>query len=217
MAQVFPKWSNLFPLIAGLMVTGAGVSGVGFLWYFGSPKYTDVGYRPKQPVAFSHRLHAGELGMDCRYCHASVERSHEANVPPTNTCMNCHTMIGTENEKLQPVRDSFKSGDPIEWIRIHKLPDYAYFDHSVHLRAGVGCLSCHGNIAEMDVVQQRHSLSMSWCLDCHRNPHDHLRDLAKVKVTDMNWVPGDNQREVAERLIQGKNLQPPEDCSACHR
>ena len=185
--------------------------------YYGSPKYTDVGYRPKQPVAYSHKLHVGELGMDCRYCHASVELSHEANIPPTQTCMNCHMMIGTESEKLQMVRESFKTGKPIEWVRVHKLPEYAYFDHSVHLHAGVGCASCHGNVDEMEVVEQKHPLSMGWCLDCHRNPESHLRDLSKVSITDMKWAPPENQAETAAQIIRDKNLNPPEDCSACHR
>ena len=195
----------------------SGVFAVGLVWYFGSPKFTDVGYRPKQPVPFSHRLHAGELGMDCRYCHATVEFSHEANIPPTQTCMNCHTMVLPESEKLQPVRDSFKTGTPIEWIRVHKLPEYAYFNHSVHLRAGVGCASCHGNVAEMDVVEQKEPLSMGWCLQCHRDPTNHLRDLNQTKVTDMAWLPPANQPEIAKQLIQQKHLQPPEDCSACHQ
>ena len=195
----------------------SGVFAVGLVWYFGSPKFTDVGYRPKQPVPFSHRLHTGELGMDCRYCHASVEFSHEANIPPTQTCMNCHNMVLPESEKLQPVRDSFKTGTPIEWIRVHKVPEYAYFNHSVHLRAGVGCASCHGNVAEMEIVEQKESLSMGWCLQCHRDPTNHLRDLNQTKVTDMAWSPAANQPEIAKQLIQQKRLQPPEDCSACHQ
>ena len=217
MAQLFPKWTNYLPIVFGVGAMGSAVFAVGFVWYFGSPKYTDVGYRPKQPVPFSHRLHAGELGMDCRYCHASIEFSHEANIPPTQTCMNCHTMVLPESEKLQPIRDSFKTGKPIEWVRVHKLPEYAYFDHSVHLRAGVGCASCHGNVAEMDVVEQREPLSMGWCLQCHRDPIDHLRDLSQTKVTDMTWVPPTNQQELARDIIQQKRLRPPEDCSACHQ
>jgi len=217
LAQIFPKWTNITPLllIAGLI--GTGSFAVGVIWYFGSPKFTDVGYRPIQPVPFSHRLHAGELGMDCRYCHASIEKSYEANIPPTQTCMNCHSMILPESEKLQPIRESFKTGKPMKWVRVHKIAEFAYFDHSVHLNAGVGCLSCHGKINEMEVVEQKKPLSMGWCLDCHRNPTQHLRDLSKVAVTDMNWTPPENQLEIASRLIQEKNLNPPEDCSACHR
>ena len=217
MSQIFPKWANYIPVLLVFGVIGSGVFAVGVIWYFGSPKYTDVGYRPKQPVPFSHRLHAGELGMDCRYCHASIEVSQEANIPPTQTCMNCHMMILPESEMLQPIRDSFKTGAPIKWVRVHRLPGYAYFDHSVHLRAGVGCKSCHGRIDEMEIVEQKESLSMGWCLECHRNPLDHIRDLDTVSVTNMAWEPSENHAEIANRLLIERNLNPPEDCSACHR
>ncbi len=217
MSQVFPKWANFVPVILILGLIGGGPVAVGVIWYFGSPKFLDVGYRPKQPVPFSHRLHAGELGMDCRYCHSSVEQSYEANIPPTQTCMNCHSMILPESDKLQPIRESFKKGTPIKWVRVHKIAEYSYFDHSVHLRAGVGCASCHGKINKMEIVEQKKPLSMGWCLDCHRNPDPHLRDLTNVSVTDMDWVPPSNQSELATRLINEKNLNPPEDCSACHR
>ena len=217
MAQLFPKWANYVPLVLLAVVPMTAVVAVSAVWYFGSPKFTDVGYRPKQPVPFSHRLHAGELGMDCRYCHASIELSHEANIPPTQTCMNCHNMVATESEKLQLVRDSFKNNKPIEWVRVHKLPEYAYFNHGVHLRAGVGCASCHGNIAEMEVVEQKEPLSMGWCLDCHRNPTDHLRDLNTVSITDMYWSPKADQAQTAQQIIKQKHLNPPTDCSACHQ
>ncbi len=217
MSQIFPKWANFVPVAVIVGLIGSGSFAVGFIWYFGSPNFLDAGYRPKQPVPFSHRLHAGELGMDCRYCHASVERSQEANIPPTQTCMNCHSMVLPESEKLQPIRESFKTGAPVKWVRVHKIAEYAYFDHSVHLRAGVGCASCHGKINEMEVVEQINSLGMGWCLDCHRNPSQHLRDLSNNSVTDMDWAPPANQSEIAARLINEKKLNPPEDCSACHR
>ncbi|HHL71058.1 MAG TPA: ammonia-forming cytochrome c nitrite reductase subunit c552 [Bacteroidetes bacterium] len=215
MAQIFPEWTNKLPfiLLFGGLLALSGV--VGFFWYYGSPKYTDVGYRPVQPVEFSHKLHAGDLGMDCRYCHNYVEVSHEANVPPTQTCMNCHTLIKPDSEKLKPVFESWTTGKPIEWIRVHKLPDYAYFDHSVHLRAGVGCASCHGNIAEEEVVMQKEPLSMGWCLECHRNPDDYLRPVSEI--TNMEWIAPANQAEFAQKVKKEKNLAPPEDCSACHR
>ncbi len=215
MAQIFPEWTNKLPfiLLFGGLLALSGV--VGFFWYYGSPRYTDVGYRPVQPVQFSHKLHAGDLGMDCRYCHNFVEVSEEANVPPTQTCMNCHTLIKPDSEKLKPVFESWTTGKPIEWIRVHKLPDYAYFDHSVHLRAGVGCASCHGNIAEEEVVMQKEPLSMGWCLECHRNPDDYLRPVSEI--TNMEWIAPANQAEFAQKVKKEKNLAPPEDCSACHR
>ena len=215
MAQIFPKWTNLIPPLftigAILLVSGA----VGYFWYFGSPKYTDVGYRPVQPVAYSHKLHAGDLGMDCRYCHVGVEVSAVASVPPTQTCMNCHTLIKSDSEKLKPVIESWSSKEPIEWIRVHDLPDYVYFDHSAHINAGVGCFSCHGKINEMEEVTQVAPLSMGWCLDCHRAPDNHLRPASEI--TNMNWTPQENQAEFAQRIRKEKNINPTVDCSGCHR
>lgn len=215
MAQVFPKWTNRLPLAlaAGLPLLAAIV--VLLFWYYGSPRYIEVGYRPAQPVAYSHKLHAGDLDIDCRYCHTGVEVSRYATVPPTQTCMNCHKLIGTENQKLLPVRESWSTGEPIEWVRIHKMPDYAYFDHAAHVNKGVGCYSCHGNVAQMEVVSQVEPHSMGWCLSCHRNPDMHLRPLDKV--TDMNWTPPTDQLEYAKRVKEERNINPPEDCSACHR
>lgn len=191
------------------------VAVVGFFWYYGSPKYTDVGYRPKQPVAYSHKLHAGDLGIDCRYCHNFIEESPVANLPPTQTCMNCHRVIGTDNEKLLPVRESWSTGEPIKWVRVHMLPGYAYFNHEAHLHAGVGCASCHGRIDNMEVVQQAKPLSMSWCLSCHRDPDQSLRP--ESEITNMAWTPPADQEEFAKRVKAEKNINPPVDCSGCHR
>ncbi len=213
--QIFPKWTNYLPLISVVGLAVAAIVAVAFVWYYFSPEYTDVGYRPKQPVAFSHKLHAGDLGLDCRYCHSNVEVSVHANVPPTQTCMSCHTMILPESEKLLPVRESYSSDKPIEWVRVHKLPDFVYFNHSAHVLAGVGCESCHGNIAQSEVVMQRESLSMGWCLDCHRHPAASLRP--PELVTQMGWQPPANQLELAEIMIVQKHIAPPEDCSGCHR
>jgi len=215
LAQIFPKWTNRLPLImalGGLLVVGGGV---GFFWYYGSPKYLEVGYRPEQPVPYSHKLHAGDLGIDCRYCHNFAEVSHEANVPPVQTCMNCHTLIKPNSEKLAAVQESWATGRPLQWIRVHKLPEYAYFDHSAHLRAGVGCASCHGNVAEMEKVTKVEPMSMGWCLDCHRDPDMHLRPLDQI--TNMKWVPPPNQLEFAAKVKKERNILPPENCSACHR
>jgi hypothetical protein len=215
LAQIFPKWTNKIPV---LIVVGGSVLGILIVlgvWYYFSPLYTDVGYRPKQPVPYSHKLHAGDLGIDCRYCHVSVEVSPVANVPPTQTCMNCHRVILPESEKLLPVRESFATGVPIEWIRVNRVPDYAYFNHSAHLRAGVGCASCHGNVAEMDVVRQAKPLSMGWCLDCHREPDMFLRPLDEV--TNMYWTPPKDQKQYAERVKKERKLAPPTNCSGCHR
>lgn len=215
MAQIFSKWTLKLPLYAALAVIILSGSGVGFFWYYGSPQYTDVGYRPVQPVQYSHKLHAGDLGMDCRYCHTGVETSPHAGVPPTQTCMNCHKMVRPDTEKMAPVRESWASGVPIKWVRVHKTPDFAYFNHSSHINTGVGCESCHGNVRQMDVVQQVKPLSMSWCLDCHRAPEQFLRP--RDQITAMNWQPSPNQLEFAAGQIKTKGLAPQEDCSTCHR
>ncbi|MBD3224776.1 MAG: cytochrome C [Caldithrix sp.] len=215
MAQLFPKWTNRLPILvlAGLVFLLVFI--VFIFWYYATPKYLEVGYRPEQPVPYSHKLHAGDMGMDCRYCHTNVEQSAHANVPSTQTCMNCHTNVATESEKLLLVRESWASGKPIEWVRVHSLPDYAYFDHSAHITAGVGCESCHGNVAAMEVVEQKKPLSMGWCLDCHREPEMHLRP--REDITKMNWTPPPDQMDFAKKIIEEKNISPPTDCSGCHR
>ncbi len=215
MAQVFSKKANRIPRRLLIALTLKGCAVVAFFWYYGSPNFTDVGYRPKQPVPYSHKLHAGDLGMDCRYCHVGVEKGAVAVVPPTSTCMNCHKIVKPESELLAPIRASYESGTPMGWIRVHKVPDYAHFDHSIHVRAGVGCESCHGNVAKMEVIEQKQPLSMGWCLDCHRNPDEHLRPANLI--TKMGWTPGEDQKTFAATLKKEKHLAPPEDCSACHR
>ena len=202
-------------MFVAFLGAGALLTVVFFFTYFGSPEFTDVGYRPEQPVEYSHKLHAGELGIDCRYCHTSVETSQEAMIPPTQTCMNCHSVVDIESKKLEKVRESWNQNKPIEWIRVHMLPDYAYFDHSIHLTAGVGCASCHGRVDQMEKVMQVEPLSMSWCLDCHRNPENHLRPIDQI--TNMDWEPSNNHHELVDKYIEDRNISPPEDCTACHR
>lgn len=215
MAQIFPRWTNKIPLYlaAVIIISLTGLTGV--VWWFASPEYTDVGYQPVQPVAYSHKLHAGDLGLDCRYCHTSVETGAVASVPPTQTCMNCHTLIKPDSEKLKTVTDSWNTGKPIEWIRIHKVPDYTYFDHSIHVQAGVGCITCHGNVAQMDEVRLSEPLSMGWCLDCHRDPGKNLRPVDLV--TDMSWTADDGHEEWVKEFMVNNKINPTEDCSRCHR
>lgn len=166
---VFPSWHNRVPAIFFLVVGPvATLFAIFAVWYWFSPKYTDAGYMPEQPVAYSHELHAGQLKIDCRYCHSGVEKTAWAGVPPTSTCMNCHTNIKTKSPKLALVRDSYAAGEAIPWIRIHKIADYAYFNHSAHVRVGVGCESCHGRIDTMVEVWQEKPLSMGWCYECHQ-------------------------------------------------
>ncbi len=201
--------------MAAVTVVVVAIGVVGFFWYYGSPEYTDVGYRPKQPVDYSHKLHAGDLGIDCRYCHTSVETSAYASVPPTQTCMNCHSMVAVDSVSLKPIQESWATGKPMEWVRIHKIPDYAYFNHSSHVTRGIGCVSCHGRVDQMIVVSQQEPLSMGWCLDCHRNPDEHIRPLDQT--TNMKWQPGGDHDEFVMKIKEELQIAPPEDCSACHR
>ena len=214
MPQIFPKKANKLP---ALSLTGALFGGaflVAFVWYYFSPEYLDVGYQPTQPVDYSHRQHVGQLGMDCRYCHNWVEVSEHANVPPTQTCMNCHNQIQTQSPKLYQVRESWATGEPIEWVKVHHLPDYAHFNHATHVNNGVGCESCHGRIDQMEVVYQAEPLSMGWCLECHRQPELYLRPNAEI--TTMGYVqPADFVERNVERIRQ-EQIQPPTNCSACH-
>jgi hypothetical protein len=212
---MFPKWSWILrPAVAiggaGGLLYAAVVVTFGF-----SPQATDVGYAPVQPVPYSHALHVGQLGMDCRYCHSAVEMTAHAAVPPTQTCMNCHSMIRAGSEKLIPVRESYATGMPVEWVKVHDLPDYVYFNHSAHVRRGVGCVSCHGRIDTMEVVTQVEPLSMGWCLRCHREPERHLRPLEFV--TQLDWVPGEDQLVLGRRLREQNDINPPQDCYTCHR
>jgi hypothetical protein len=218
---LFPRWANKAPAFLLFFVLGpAGTAAAGGLWYYGTQKHTEVGYEPDQPVPYSHKLHAGDLGIDCRYCHTTVETSANANIPPTATCMNCHAKVRPESAKLDPVRKSFATGDPIPWIRVHNLPDYVYFDHSVHVAAGVGCESCHGRVDEMPVVRQVQPLTMGWCLECHRDPAKHIRDPKDVTKMGMLAALEAAPAPTAEggvKLANGRTAQPPQHCSGCHR
>jgi hypothetical protein len=212
---LFPKWTNILRPAVALGALGGLVYVVVIVWFGFSPKTTDVGYQPEQPVPYSHALHVGQLGMDCRYCHNTVERAAFAAIPPTQTCMNCHSMIRKTSEKLTPVFSSYATGMPVEWIKIHDLPDYVYFNHSAHVRRGIGCVSCHGRIDTMEVVRQVEPLSMGWCLNCHRNPEKYLRP--PEFVTQLDWVPEEDQLVLGRRLRETYNINPPQDCYTCHR
>lgn len=182
-----------------------------------SPQATDVGFMPNQPVQYSHALHAGKLGLDCRYCHVAVEQGPHANVPPTTTCMNCHasiTLAPAREPRITPVKDSYTNGTPIEWVKVHDLPDYAYFNHAAHVNRGVGCVTCHDRVDQMDIVYKAKPLSMSWCLECHRNPENFLRPLDKI--TDMAWQ-ADDQLKLGRELKARYDINPSQDCSTCHR
>lgn len=217
MANIFPRWSNYIPLKLLVIVAVVGGALTAGVTYYFTPKYTRVGYMPVQPVPFSHEIHVSQLGMDCRYCHSFVEVAAHSNVPTTQTCMNCHTQIQKENPKLKPVHESWETGKPIEWVQIHKTPGYAYFNHSVHVNRGVSCYSCHGPVNHMAVVYHHESHSMSWCLDCHRAPENHLRP--PDQVFNLDWTPpaGTTQQEIGLGLKHDWNVNPPLNCAGCHR
>ncbi len=215
MAQLFPKWTNKLPklLLSGLLAF-LGIIIFSF-WYWGSPKYTDVGYTPVQPVLYSHKFHAGELKLDCRYCHTGVETTALAGVPPTQTCMNCHTVVKKGSEKLTKIIDSWENNTPMEWVRVHKSPDYVYFDHSAHVTVGVGCSTCHGDVESMEVISQEKSLSMGWCVECHKDPAMYLRPMDQI--TNTKWTPSEDQHAYGSWIMNELDISPPLDCSGCHR
>jgi menaquinone reductase, multiheme cytochrome c subunit len=212
---LFPEWVNRIRPFVGVLLVIVPAYLVFLLYAFGTPETTDVGYSPRQPVPYSHQVHVGQIGLDCRYCHTTVENAAFAAVPPTSVCMNCHKAIATELESTKPLRESMATGKPVPWVRVHDLPDYVYFDHRAHVGKGVGCVSCHGRIDRMDQVYQVKTLSMGWCLDCHRDPAPHLRP--KEFVTDMNWVPEEDARTLGRRLMEENGIAPSTDCSTCHR
>lgn len=215
MALIFPKSIDLYVKIAGPLVLLGLVGGVGMYAYFSHPEVIDTGYTPVQPVPYSHKLHAGNLGMDCYYCHSTVMKSGYAAVPASETCMNCHQKVKTNSPLLQPVRDSYAKGQAVEWVKVHKLPDYVYFNHQAHVTSGVSCVSCHGRVDQMIEVKQVEPLSMSWCLDCHRNPAPNLRPVDLV--TKLDWQPDRDPAEIGREIIAQKQINPPTNCSGCHR
>ena len=187
MAQVFDRSSNALAR-ASLVLTGLIVIalGVALNSLQRSPWVTRQGQRPDQPVPFSHKHHVEGLGLQCQYCHTSVEKSSYAGIPPTKTCMNCHSQIWTNAELLAPVRESWATGKSINWIRVHDLPDYVYFNHEIHVNKGIGCASCHGRVDEMPLMYEENSLQMEWCLNCHRNPAKNLRPTSEIY--NMAWA-----------------------------
>jgi len=216
MSAIFPKWTNRLPVmvIIGVLLAGSAVTGG---MYYLTPKYSKVGYQPIQPVAFSHAIHADQLGMDCRYCHNAVEKSWYSNIPASSLCMNCHNQVLKDDPRLALVRESAQNGTPIPWVQIHRVPDFVYFNHSVHVDRGVSCVECHGQINKMDEVYQAKPLSMTFCLDCHRDPAAKLRPLDKI--TDLNWHPQSEAEQIAfgQKAMEQWRVESLQTCSACHR
>lgn len=168
-----------------------------------------------QPVQFSHQHHVGGIGIDCRYCHSSVEVAASAGIPPTKTCINCHSQIWSDSPYLEPVRASFREDRPLEWVRVHDLPDFVYFNHSIHVAKGVGCETCHGRVDQMPLMLQKASLQMEWCLECHRDPAQFVRPRAEVFT--MGYTPAVSQAELGAQLVQEYDIASLTNCSVCHR
>jgi len=212
---LFPQWTDKFRHRVTLLLAGAPIYLI-VLGYYGCKSETlRVGYKPVQPIPYSHALHAGELGMDCRYCHSTVEQSGHAAIPPAETCMNCHHAIRSDSPFIAPIKEAAAGGKPIHWVRVHDLPDYVYFNHSAHVRRGVGCESCHGRIDQMKEVWQAKTLTMQWCVECHTNPDAALRPLSEV--TTMGYDPPGGAEQVGAAIRKANNINPPTNCSTCHR
>ena len=215
-----PRAANSAPfkILVCLLITGVVV--VAAVNEYATNKYLNVGYTPDQPVAFDHSFHAGPdsvLGLDCRYCHNFVEKSPHSNVPTANTCWNCHSIVKPDSPALALVKKSVETGEAIRWVKVHKVPDYVYFPHSVHVNRGVSCVECHGRVDQQVVVGQQKSLNMSFCLDCHRNPEQVLRPLDKI--TDLGYkaaTPADQVKQ-GTKFVHDWKINPPQSCSGCHR
>jgi|SRR5581483_4065559 hypothetical protein len=216
MSQIFPRSANAVAR-ASIFIALATVALLGWLvmLLMRSDFVTGANANITQPVQFSHAHHVGGIGIDCRYCHTSVEQSSFANIPPTKTCMNCHSQIWLNASYLEPVRESFRTNRSIEWIRVHDLPDFVYFNHSIHVKKGMGCETCHGRIDTMASLYQVNSLQMEWCLNCHRHPEQYVRP--RDKITQMGYEPEGDQLEIGRKLVAEYKIQSLTSCSTCHR
>jgi hypothetical protein len=217
MPQIFKASTNSLARTS-LVVTVLAIGGLGgalFEIIADSSYATRQGEAREQPIPFSHAHHVGSMGIDCRYCHSGVENSQHAMVPPTKTCMNCHSQIWINSSTLQPVRDSYQTNESIRWTKVNDLPDYVYFNHSIHIKKGVGCETCHGRVDTMPLMYQEASLQMRWCLDCHRNPEKYVRP--RELVTKMGYEPAEPQETLGPKLVKEYNIQKLETCWTCHR
>jgi hypothetical protein len=217
MGQLFPRRANLLARLSvyGVFVVAA-LGLIGLLIYSRSPYPAFAQKSPTQPVPFSHALHIG-IKIDCRYCHSSVTTSASAGIPPTQTCMTCHSVVRTDSAALAPVRDSYTTGKPIEWNRVHDLGDFVYFNHSIHVAKGVGCSTCHGQVSQMNQIKQVAPLTMGWCIDCHRAPEQYLRPQDQIFNTD--WQPPADQLAQGRQLVQANHIEVSKltNCTICHR
>ncbi len=216
MSQIFHRSANTIARVSifGAIFIIAGLLGLADM-INRSPWVTQANVAREQPIQFSHERHVAGNGIDCRYCHTSVEDSSFAGIPPTKTCMNCHSQIFANSPFLEPVRASFRTGRSIEWTRVHDLPDFVYFNHSIHLNKGVGCTTCHGPVDRMPLMRQQASLQMEWCVNCHRHPEDYVRP--RDQVFSVSYQAPADQAALGKRLVADYHIQKLTSCSTCHR
>src|SRR3990167_4977904 len=207
---IFPEWTETLKKWVNLLVLGAPVYLVALIAYGVTPEALRLGYQPEQPVPYSHALHAGELGIDCRYCHSVVDLSNKAAVPPAAVCMNCHSTVKKDSDALLPIRQAFAENEPVRWTRVTDLPDYVFFNHSAHVNAAIGCESCHGRNDQMVTVYQAAPLTMEWCIACHKNPTANRRDPSMVTKMGYKPAPGEG-----DKWLKKNQVKPPINCSTC--
>jgi len=215
-AALFPRTANTtFGVVCAALITAAAIVTLALMAWVRTPQGTGQFDPVQQPVMFDHRHHVTDDGIDCRYCHSTVERAPSAGIPSTARCMGCHGQIWNESPVLAMVRSSYATGRPIPWIRVHRLPDFVYFDHSIHVNKGVGCESCHGRVDQMASIDQQAPLTMGWCLSCHRNPAPHLRPASAI--TAMGWRPPGDRSALGRELVARNRVRSLTYCTACHR
>jgi hypothetical protein len=214
--SLFRPRHNTLARLSLLIAAGAGAGGLGGVFlYVRSPLARGMEDPVEQPIQFDHRHHVRDVGIDCRFCHQTVDKSPHAGIPPTQLCLNCHSQIWNQSPMLEQVRRSYFEGKPINWAKVNDVPDFVYFNHAIHVNKGVGCVTCHGRVDQMAAVDKTQTMMMSWCLDCHKDPGRHLRPLDQV--TNMEWKPEGDTKELAAALVEKNQVHTRTSCTTCHR
>ncbi len=216
MSSLFSRKTDaLLKLVLGVLGVGAVATLGGLMLYWRTPYGTSQNEQIVQPVMFDHRHHVQDDLIDCRYCHASVDKAPSAGIPATEVCLSCHAQVWNKSPLLDQVRASWFTGQPIRWTRVHKLPDFVYFNHAIHVNKGIGCVECHGRVDQMAAIEQVQPLTMGFCLDCHRNPQPRLRPLAEI--TNLAWQPSGDRAALGAELAKQLDVRPKVNCTVCHR
>lgn len=213
---LFNRWTNTVARLSVVVLFGTPVVLISLLMLWVRTPYGTKQYREiLQPIQFDHRHHVSDEGIECRYCHTTVDKSPTAGIPSTTVCMSCHAQIWSKSPYLSMVREAYFTDRPVQWRRVHNLPDYVYFNHSIHVNKGVGCVTCHGRVDQMPAVNQVAPLTMGWCIECHRNPEPNLRPLEYI--TSMTWKPSGDPQKVGAELAKKYNVHTRTSCTTCHR